>query len=443
MLKAFQVSWLIASAGQVIKDGVLVTEGSRIWQVTDRKGLDGLLLRGKLKKENLYIKKGYLLSPCFVNAHSHQYGLLSHGIPSGKGVVDFETFLSRYWWPLIENRIGKKEVLATCRMSMARMLKSGVGIFCDILEAPLTEDGSLILQGEEIKRAGMKAIIGLESSERISPDNGERCLEENVSAVRRFKGDDLVRGSVCTHTTFTCPPDFIKKAAGLARDQGAMLQFHLSESRYEPDTLRKKTGMEPAALYRDLNALGPHTLATQCVKVSDEEIRILKESGTGVVHMPISNCEVGGGVSPVPAMLKAGIPAALGSDGYIDDFFEVCRAAFLIHKAYLESTEVMPSRTVFRMATENGARVLGMKDSGILKAGNSADFFLCRMDLPTPVTRDNIFDQLILHTKSESVTDVFVNGRQLLSDGKCLTLDEDAASEEMRDCARQFWEGVK
>lgn len=149
--------------------------------------------------------------------------------------MDFETFLSRYWWPLIENRIGKKEVLITCRQSMIRMLKYGVGSFCDILEAPLTEEGSLILQGEEIKKAGMKAIVGLESSERIDPENGNRCLEENAAAVRHFKDDALVRGSICTHTTFTCPPDFIKKAVRLAREEEAMLQFHLSESRYEPD----------------------------------------------------------------------------------------------------------------------------------------------------------------------------------------------------------------
>lgn len=443
MLRAIQVSWLIASADQVIRDGVLVTDGGRIEQVTDKTGLEELLRSGKLRREDVQVKKGFLLSPCFVNAHSHQYGILSHGIPGGKGVVDFETFLSKYWWPLIENRIRKEEVLTTCRTSMIRMLKSGVGCFCDILEAPLTEEGSLILQGEEIRKAGMKAIVGLESSERIDAVNGQRCLEENVNAVRHFRGDGQIRGSICTHTTFTCSPDFIRKAARMAQEEDAMLQFHLSESRYEPDLLRKKSATEPAALYRQLGALRPGTLATQCVKVSDEEINILKETGTGVVHMPISNCEVGGGVAPVPKMLKAKIPVALGSDGYIDDFFEVCRAAFLIHKAYLESTEVMPSRTVFRMATEYGARTLGMTDIGLLKAGNSADFFLCRMDQPTPVTEENIFDQFILHTKSESVTDVFVGGRQLVEHGRCLTLDEDDCLEEMKDCADQFWKGVK
>ena len=74
--------------------------------------------------------------------------------------------------------------------------------------------------------------------------------------------------------------------------------------------------------------------------------------------MPVSNCEVGGGIAPVPAMLKAGIEVALGTDGYINDFFTVMKEAFLIHKANEETTEVMSAPEVFRMATEFGAKAM-------------------------------------------------------------------------------------
>ena len=44
--------------------------------------------------------------------------------------------------------------------------------------------------------------------------------------------------------------------------------------------------------------------------------------------MPLSNCEVGGGFAPIPELLKAGVEVALGTDGYINDFFTVMKAAF-------------------------------------------------------------------------------------------------------------------
>ncbi len=62
-----------------------------------------------------------------------------------------------------------------------------------------------------------------------------------------------------------------------------------------------------------------------------------------VSHQPLSNCEVGGGFAPVPEMLAAGVNVALGTDGYINNFFEVMRAAALLPKARLLDPGVVPA----------------------------------------------------------------------------------------------------
>lgn len=98
------------------------------------------------------------------------------------------------------------------------------------------------------------------------------------------------------------------------------MQFHLCESIYEPNYAEKHFGKKAVDYYNDLDILDETVLASQCVKVNDEEIDILKEKGVKVVHMPLSNLEVGGGFSPVPKMIKKGIKVALGTDGYINDF---------------------------------------------------------------------------------------------------------------------------
>ena len=76
----------------------------------------------------------------------------------------------------------------------------------------------------------------------------------------------------------------------------------------------------------------------------------------------------------MPKLLDAGITVGLGTDGYVNDFFEVMRGAFLMHKSVAKNSSVMPARLVFEMATSLGAAALGRDDLGRLQSGCRADF---------------------------------------------------------------------
>lgn len=443
-MKAIRAEWLICSWKKVIFQGVLVWEKNRIIATLTPQECENWLHQGKLQENQIMDRTDSIVFPGFVNAHMHQYGILSHGIPQMANVTDFESFLSDYWWPYIENRIRKEQVMITAKATMAEMLHSGITSFCDILEAPETEMDTLIAQGELIRQTGMRGIVGLESSERISRENGERCLLQNQEAVTYFQENPgLVRGSICTHTTFSCSEDFIQKAAEMARESNAQLQFHLSESKYEPQWLQEKKGECPVNLYERKGGLSRNTIATQCVKINREEIDILAKNHVPVVHMPISNCEVGGGIAPVPQMLEKGITVALGTDGYINDFFWVMKAAFLIHKAAQETTDVMPAAKVFQMATEYGAKVMQLSDCGTLEAEKKADFVVYRMENSTPIMKHNIFEQLVVFGESKNVSDVYIGGTCIMRDGVILTLDEDKVKHDVKKCAEKFWREIE
>lgn len=443
-MKAIRSGWLVCSSREVRKNGILFIDGNRIAKIGDEKFLNQLLEEKKLSSEDVLDKRNSIIFPGFVNAHMHQYGILSHGIPQAGKVVDFDTFLRNYWWPYIEDRIRKEQVLVTAKGTMAEMIHSGITSFCDILEAPYTEDDTLTEQGKLIESVGMRAVVSLESSERVDAENGRKCLEQNIRAVDYFhKKAGLVRGAICTHTTFTCSENFIKQAAEYSKNRDCIFQFHLSESRYESDYLRKKTGEKPVALYEKAGALGMNTLATQCVKIDEAEIEILKKYGVQTVHMPISNCEVGGGIAPVVQMLDMGLETALGTDGYMNDFFLVMKEAFLIHKAALESTEVMPAAQVFRMATEYGAKAMGLDDCGLLKEGYKADFVIYENSNPTPVTETNIYDQLVVYGNSNYVTDVWIDGKQIMKNRLIRTMDEKEAMSRVKQCAEDFWRDIR
>lgn len=441
--QAIKAALVVASADEATLDAAVLLDGDKVADVVPNAQVDVLVASGELAATAVLDRTDCLLAPGLVNAHMHQYGVLSHGIPPAQGVVDFEGFLGDYWWPRVEDRITKREVLTTTRATMALMLRSGTTAFCDILEAPFCEPDTLEAQGEAIAAVGMRGVVSLESSERAGHENGQDCLAQNARAAAAFANHPLVSGAICTHTTFTCPEAMIAQAADMARDLGCLYQFHLCESRYERDWAAAHLGCTPTEVYRRVGALGPSTLAAQCVKLGEGDLALLAGSGTLAAHLPISNCEVGGGFAPVPAMLEAGLRPGLGTDGYVNDMFQVMRAAFLVHKAACETTDVMGSREVFALATEGGAAAMGLARTGRLETGWAADLMAYRMGPQvTPINENNVYDQLVVFGQAANVRDVWVAGARLMDDGALTTLDEERDAAELRLVANDFWRGL-
>lgn len=437
---AVKSKFLVTSSDNLFIDSGFIFENGIILKILPNIQIDELA-----KEDPQYSILDFsdkIIAPGFINAHIHQYGMLSHGIPSS--VENFESFLEDYWWPLVENRIGTEEVRCTTAASAAEMLKSGVTGFCDTLEAPFSGKGILREQAKLIEKIGMRALLSIESCERIDRANGNDCLEENAEFIKWARENtSKIQGLVCTHTTFTCSENFLRRAKSLSEELKCIWQFHLSESVFEPAYCREQFGMAPVEYLNRLGLLDETVLASQCVQLDENERGILKSRGVKAIHMPLSNCEVGGGIAPVPEMLELGMEPALGSDGYINDFFEVMRGAFLIHKANKLNPQAMPSRSVFRMATEYGARALGWDKAGVIQEGNWADFIVMEDAFPTPVTVSNIYDQIVVFGRKEYINSVFVDGKALVSEGRLLTIDENQASIDMRNCAAAFWEEIR
>ncbi len=380
-----------------------------------------------------------IICPGFVNAHMHSYGILSHGIRMPDNVIDFEKFLNDFWWPKIENRIDHKMIEATTRYAAWELINSGVTTFCDVLEAPNAIPGALDVEANILKDIGMRAVLSFEASERIDLENGLNGLDENRKFILSHKNDSLISGKMCIHTTFTCSPDFIKRARKISDELGCGVQMHLSESSYEPDFCNAKYGMSPTELYDKLEFLKEDVLISQGVQLNDNEMDIIKKRSANLVHVPLSNCEVGGGIAPVPRMIEKGINVSLGTDGYINNFFEVMRGAFLIHKANRRDPRVMDAKTVFDMATLNGGVALN-KDIGVIKPGAFADIIVIRADTPTPIDEDNIYLQLLLYRNPEDVSEVFINGEVVKEDGRLIGCDWGILREELQGQVKRLWD---
>ena len=418
-----------------IRDGAVRIVGTRIDSVGS-----ALSMVAAHPGDSVVAAPGSCVLPGFVNAHTHLYGTLAHGIPVDP-VDSFWSFLADYWWPKVEDRLDHDMIVAATAWGCVEMLRTGTTSFYDIVEAPHARPGVLLAQKDVVDRSGLRGILSFEATERVSAANGALGLAENVTLIEACRADaaSIVSGAMCFHTTFTCPEAFVLNAFALGAEHDVFVHAHVNEGVHEGLWNERERGMRTFEWYARMELLSSQFLASQCVQLSSVEIDLLASSGVKVSHMPMANGEVGGGVAPIPELLARGVTVGLGSDGYVNDMFEEMRSAFLIHKARLLDPAAMPGRDVLRMATQGGADALGLVDVGRLEPGWFADLQIVDVRMPTPVTAHNLIDQLVLWRRGTEVSDVMVNGSWRVRNGEVLGADVEKLRVRMNEQAARLW----
>ena len=147
-------------------------------------------LRAAYPEDEVVDAAGQTLSPGFVDAHTHLYGVLAHGIPLHKAPSGFWPFLTDFWWPLVEDRLDHEMICAATDLNLAQMLRGGTTSFYDITEAPNALPGCLPAQAEVVHARGIRGILSFEATERVSEANGQLGLRENLEFIRACCDDD-------------------------------------------------------------------------------------------------------------------------------------------------------------------------------------------------------------------------------------------------------------
>ena len=235
----------------------------------------------------------------------------------------------------------------------------------------------------------------------------------------------------------------------LARHYGAPLLIHLSETRKENDDSLRDHHMTPAQRLDSLGFFRARTIVAHAVWVTDGDIAILKRNNTGVAHCPSSNMKLASGAAPVVKMIERGLNVGLGTDGPAGsnndfDLFEEMDLAAKLQKLTTMDPRALPARTVVAMATIMGARALGMeKEIGSLEVGKRADMITVRLGRPHAVPMYDAYSQLAYALKASDVEDVVVNGKIVVGDGKCLTIDAPATLAKAKEYGWKIGQSVK
>ncbi len=234
---------------------------------------------------------------------------------------------------------------------------------------------------------------------------------------------------------FYCSKDAFAKAREYADHYQVRIHTHSSEQKEEVEAVVQHFGKRPIALFKDLGILGPQTAIAHCVWLDDDEIQLLADTGTSVAHCPTSNAKLAGGIAPVPKFQQAGITVGLGTDGNISnnslDLFETMKFASLLQKVKYYDAAALPAPDVLRMATIEGAKLLGLdQEIGSLEVGKKADVVLIDLWQPNlmPLVWDqddtNIVWNLVYAAKGSNVHTVFVDGEMVIQAGSSTRVQE-------------------
>ena len=431
-----QPDWLITESSELPKRhwGVRICDG-KIFSVAPNEKLEN-----DFPEDEVFTAGEKVLMPGFVNGHTHMYGVLAHGIPLESAPSNFWSFLESFWWPMVEDKIDHEMISAATEWLCSEMLLTGTTTFCDILEAHFSLPDSLIIEKEIVNNRGLRALLSFEASERSGSDIALKGIDENIRLIEAVTDNDLVSGLISVHTTFTCSDDFLRQAFELAEANNVLFHAHCNEGIYEGEWCEKTHGHRTFEHYEQLGINGSRFLASQCVHLSDKEVELIANSGTRCVHMPLSNCEVGGGIAPIPELLEKGVTVGVGSEGYINDMFAVMRGSFLIHKARLQDPGTMSAAQVFDMATLQGAKALGLNNVGALKSGFAADLQLVDANLATPLSEENLLEQILLHRSGKDVDSVMIAGEWKMQNGEILGVNLESQRNSLHAQTKRLWE---
>jgi len=381
-----------------------------------------------------------LMMPGLVNCHTHAAMTCFRGIADDLALMDW---LNHYIFPAEAKNVNPELAYWGSLLGAAEMIKSGTTTFCDMY---IFEDET----ARAAKAAGIRCLIGEVLFDFPSPNfkTPEEGLAYTRMLAEKWQDDPLVNIMIEPHALYTCSRPLLTEVKKLAEDYHLPIGLHLLENAAEKNQLEDKFGEGAVPFLKDIGYLDENLIAFHCVYFSEADMKLFADHGCKVSHNPASNMKLASGVAPIPEMLKAGITVGLGTDGCASnnnlDIIKEMGTAARLHKVARLDPTVMDAKTVVRMATIEGAKVLGMeKKIGSLEAGKKADIIIIGLNKPHLTPLYNEYSHLVYAASGADVDTVFINGKLVMENRRLLTIDEEEVMRKVREIALRVQESLR
>lgn len=371
-----------------------------------------------------------IIMPGLVNTHSHLAMTVLRGIADD---LPLKQWLEEHIWPAEKEHVNRDVVRLGTELAAAEQLLAGVTTTTDMYF--FGDEVCSVLADAGMRGVVAESLIGFATPRCATSDE---MIEKQRDLIAAYCKHPLIVPSVAAHSPYSVSAKDLVREAELAEEFGVPMQIHLSETSWEVEQLLREKGMSPVAYLADLGVLSDRTVAAHCVHVSPEDIGLLAEFEAGVSHNPVSNLKLGSGISPVPALVAAGVKVGLGTDGAASNntlnLLRDMQIAALLHKGTTGDPTVLPARAMIEMATVQGARVLGLANRiGTLTEGREADLICVKVEGPHAAPMYDPLSHLVFAARATDVRHVVIRGRIIVRNRALQTLDLDRIESQVRE----------
>lgn len=399
--------------------GIAISDGF-VSEVGDFTELD----QKYLTKQRLDLS-GQLVMPGLVNGHTHVPMTLFRGYADDLPLMEW---LEDHIWP-VEFQLTDEILEIGARIGCTEFIRTGcTAFFNGYFHEYVT--------GDVASQVGLRGVLGEGFFSFPSPHfpTAEACWQVNRELKARYDDNPLIRTAITPHAAFTVNPDEMVASYELAKEMNIPWQIHLAESPSETAIVLERYGKRPIELLSNLGLLSDRTTLHHCVDITNEEIDLLADTSTNVVHNPASNLKLCSGISPVQTMLEAGVNVGLGTDGASSNnqlnMFRDMNLAGLVGKVRHKNASAVSAQSVLDMATRGSAKCLGWPELGRIEKGAPADIIALELSSPNLLPLHSPVSHIAYATTGMEVCMTMVAGKILYLFGDFMSLDVKALRDE-------------
>lgn len=354
-----------------------------------------------------------LLLPGFKNCHAHGPMVF---LRSYADDLPLQEWLNKKIFPA-EAKLKKEDIYTLMQLAVLEYMKSGITTSFEMYFHPDMIAKACLDMGFRVVISG--TVFG---AFKESVEDAVHTLKRDYDELNGFHF--LVDYRLGFHSEYSCCRELLEAVANLSRTLHAPVYMHNSETEREVAECKKRYGMTPVQFMNEVGLLeygggGHHLIYTDA-----KDRRILKEKGIYAITNPSSNLKLASGIAPVKEYVDMGIPVAIGTDGpasnnNLNFFKEMYLTAALQKIKYQDAAALCPYE-VLKMATVNGADMLGLPDCNAIAQGKQADLILIDLLKPNMQPINHLVDNLVYSGSNDNVIMTMIAGKICYAGGRFL-----------------------
>ena len=371
-----------------------------------------------------------IVMPGMVNVHTHLSEALVPGMGSEKTLYEWGEDIVT---PVSQN-LTAEMAREGARLKAIEMIRSGITYVNDMFvhSNPGTAASLGVVAG--LEEAGLRGTVSFGAEDALGDTTATppmplvEVLEEHHELSRLADESDLLDFRYGIGTLLGQSDELLEAGADACRRNGWRVHTHLAEVREEVVHASLRWGRRPVPQAAELGFLDAPLLAAHVIWITQDDIELLSDYGVAVAHNPVANMILGSGVCPLARLASAGLAVGIGTDGAASNdsqnMFEAVKMAALLQKVHHLDPAVLSARDALEMATLGGARAVGIdRLVGSLEPGKRADVVLLDPTVELAAIHDP-YQQVVYCAGPRSVSNVWVDGRRLMANGRLTTIDE-------------------